>query len=316
MAGIINTGSHPKALWPGIKAWWGRSYAEHAPEYTALFETVTSDKAYEEYVQTTGFGIAPQKPQGQGVAYDSEVQGFVTRLTNVAYGIGYIVTHEELKDNLYEVVSKRRAAANAFSMRQTKENVAAAVYNNAFSSSYTGGDGVSLINASHPNTSGGTFSNQLSVAASLSEVALENLMIQIMLATNDRGLRIQLMPRSLIIHPNNWFEAHRILKSVYQYNTSTSGTPSSQVANNALNVINATNALPEGIKMNHYLTSTTAYFIRTNVPTGTGLIHQEREGIMFDMDNDFDTMNAKAKSYERYAFGWGDPRAVYGTAGA
>ena len=143
---------------------------EHPIEYTDLFDTTTSDKNYEEYVQATGFGLAPQKPQGQGVAYDSETQGFVTRLTNVAYGLGYIVTQEELADNLYEVVSKRRAAANAFSMRQTKENVAANVYNNAFSSSYTGGDGVSLLNSAHPNTSGGTFSNLLTTAANLSEI--------------------------------------------------------------------------------------------------------------------------------------------------
>jgi hypothetical protein len=309
MAGIITTGSHPKALWPGVKAWWGRSYSEHPVEYTDLFDTTTSDKNYEEYVQTTGFGLAPQKSQGQGVSYDSETQGFVTRLTNVAYGIGYIVTHEELQDNLYEVVSKRRAAANAFSMRQTKENVAANVYNNAFSSSYAGGDNVSLLNASHPNTSGGTFSNLLTTAAALSEVAIENLIIQIMLAQNDRGLRINLMPRSLVVHPSNWFEANRIMKSVYQYQKNTAGT-------NAVNVLHATNALPDGIKMNHYLTSTTAWFIRTMMPAGTGMIHQEREAITFDMDNDFDTMNAKAKSYERYAFGWADPRALWGTPGA
>jgi hypothetical protein len=117
------------------------------------------------------------------------------------------------------------------------------------------------------------------------------------------------MPRSIVVHPSNWFEANRIMKSVYQYQSNTAGT-------NAVNVLHATNALPDGIKMNHYLTSTTAWFIRTMMPAGTGMIHQEREAITFDMDNDFDTMNAKAKSYERYAFGWGDPRALWGTPGA
>jgi hypothetical protein len=169
------------------------------------------------------------------------------------------------------------------------------------------------LNASHPNTSGGTFSNLLTVAANLSEAAVENLIIQQMLATNDRGLRINLMPKSLIVHPSNWFEANRILKSVYSYNT---GANPPGTASNAVNVLNATNALPEGIKMNHYLTSTKAWFIRAQVPTGTGMIHQERQAITFDQDNDFDTMNAKAKSYERYAFGWGDPRALWGTPGA
>ena len=200
-----------------------------------------------------------------------------------------------------------------FRSRQTKENVAANVYNNAFSSSYTGGDGVSLLNSAHPNTSGGSFSNLLSTAANLSEAAIENLIIQMMLVTNDRGLRINIMPRSIIVHPSNWFEANRILKSVYSYDTSSGSTRGN--SSNAVNVLHATNALPEGIKMNHYLTSTKAWFIRGNVPMNTGMIHQERQAITFDQDNDFDTMNAKAKSYERYAFGWGDPRALWGTPG-
>ena len=301
--GIITTGVHPKALWPGIKAWWGRAYDEHQPEWSDLYDEDTSEQNYEEDVQITGFGLAPKKFEGQGVSYDSEVQGFVSRYTHIAYGLGYIVTREELDDNLYEKVSKTRAQALAFSFRQTKENVAANVYNRAFNAAFLGGDGVSLCNVAHPNTSGGTWSNKLAIDADLSELALEDLIVQIMGATNDRGLLISLMPKSLHVPRQEWFNANRILKSVYQ-----SGT-----ANNDINVLKATNAIPNGIKINHYFSAAHAWFIRTNVQNG--MKYYSRKAIMFDQDNDFDTMNAKAKSYERYSLGWTDPRGVYGSNG-
>src|SRR5665811_189964 len=160
MAGIITTASHPKALWPGIKAWWGQVYDEHPVEYTDLFTKDSSHQNYEEDVQLTGFGLAPRKSEGAGVAYDSEIQGFVTRYTNIAYALGYIVTKEELDDNLYEKVSKRRAASLAMGFRQTKENIAANVYNRAFNGTYLGGDGVALCSTVHPNTTGGTWANK------------------------------------------------------------------------------------------------------------------------------------------------------------
>lgn len=303
MAGIITTASHPKALWPGIKAWWGQTYNEHAEEYVDLFDKDTSTQNYEEDVQLTGFGLVPQKSEGKGVAYDSEIQGFVTRYTHVAYALGYIVTKEELDDNLYESVSKRRAAALAFSFRQTKENIAANIYNRAFNGTYLGGDGVALCSTAHPNTSGGTFANKPTVDVDLSEAALEDAMIGIMGIQNDRGLLINVMPRSLHVARQEWYNANRILQSVY--------TPGS--ANNDINVLKATNALPEGIKLNHYFTSPHAWFIRTNVQNG--MKYYERVAIQFDQDNDFDTMNAKAKGYERYSFGWTDPRAVWGVNG-
>ena len=154
MAGVITTATHPKALWPGVKAWWGQVYNEHMEEFPKLFDKDTSTRNYEEDVQVTGFGLAPVKPEGQGVNYDSEIQGFTTRYTHVAYALGYIVTKEELDDNLYMEISKNRAAALAMSFRQTKENVAANIYNRAFNSSYTGGDGVAMCSTAHPNTSG------------------------------------------------------------------------------------------------------------------------------------------------------------------
>jgi hypothetical protein len=299
---VISTGNHPKALWPGIKEWWGRSYSEHPEEYVDLFDKETSDKAYEEDVEITGFGLAPVKPQGTSINYDTESQGAVTRYTHVAYALGYIVTYEELRDDLYEVVSKRRAKQLAFSMRQTKENVAANVYNRGFNASYTGGDGVSLFSASHPTTTGNQ-SNLMSTAADLSEAAIEDLTIQVMQAQNNKGLRISLMPQSLHVPVQTYYEANRILKSVLQNDTS----------NNAINVLKATNVFPKGIKMNHYFTSATAWFIRTNAPAGLKLY--ERDPVMFDQDNDFDTKNAKAACYERYSVGWSDWRGAFGTAG-
>jgi len=304
MAGVINTGSHPKFLWPGIKAIWGKAYDDFQTEYTDLFETVTSDKAYEEDVQLVGFGLAKVKGQGAGVEYTSEVQGFTTRYTHVAYSLGYIVTHEELKDNKYMEVSSSRAPSLARGFRQTKERVGANVYNRAGTAGYLGGDGVTLLNTAHPNTSGGTWSNRLAVDADLSEASLEAINIQIMQATDDVGLLISLMPQSLIIPTSEFYNANRILGSVYQ-----SGT-----ANNDINVLKSTNAFPMGIKVNHYLTDPDAWFVRTNCPNG--MKYMEREGISFDQDNDFDTKNAKAKGYERYSFGWTDPRALYGSLGA
>jgi len=300
---VISTGNHPKALWPGVKAWWGRSYDKLPEEYKMLFDMETSDKAYEEDVQVTGFGLAPVKAEGTSVVFDSEVQGYVSRYTHVAYALGYIVTYEELQDNLYETVSKRRSEALAFSMKQTKEIVAANVYNRAFTAGYTFGDGVVLCSASHP-TSSGNQSNILSVAADLSEVALEDMLVQVMLAKNDKGLRISLMPQSLIVAPSNWFEANRILKSTLQNDT----------ANNAVNVLKAENAIPGGIKMNHYLTDADAWFVRTNAPRG--MVGYQRSPISFDQDNDFNTKNAKAMAYERYSFGVTDWRGLFGSAGA
>jgi hypothetical protein len=302
--GVITTGSHPKALWPGVHAFWGQTYAEHIVEYSDLYEVLDSGQAYEEDVQITGFGLAPVKAEGASLSYDSEIQGPVQRYTHIAYALGYKVTYEELRDNLYEVVSMRRAKANAFSMAQTLENIGAAVYNDAFTGNvFTYADGQALLSTAHVNTTGGTYSNRLSPDADLSEASLEDVCIQIMGVQTDRGLLINIMPRSLIIPRQEWFNANRILKSVLQ-----SGT-----GNNDLNVLKATNAFPDGIKLNHYLTAAHAWFVRTNCPNGMQAFW--RDCPMFDQDNDFDTKNAKAASYMRVSFGSTDPRSIFGSNG-
>ncbi len=304
MAGVINTGTHPKLLWPGVHATWGQIYDAHQTEYTELFDIETSKKAYEQDVQVTGFGLATVKGQGAPIQYDSEEQGFVSTYTHVAYALGYIVTHEELMDNLYKEVATRRAKANAFSINQTIESVAAMLYNNAFNTDYfTTGDGQPLISTNHANVSGGTFSNRLTPDADLSEAALEDINIQIMQMTMDRGLKIAAMSRSLHVAPDEFYNANRILKSVLQSDT----------ANNNVNVLRATNAFPKGIQLNHYFTNPHAWFVRTNIPNGMTFFWRERP--QFEQDNDFDTKNAKAATYMRFSLGATDPRGIYGSNG-
>ena len=302
--GVINTGSHPKLLWPGIHEIWGQIYDAHPTEYTDLYEIEDSDKAYEQDVQVTGFGLFPIKGQGAPVQMDSEIQGVVTTYAHIAWALGYAVTYEEIRDNLYKEVAMRRAKANAFSATQTVENIGAFLYNNAFVTTYfRTGDGAALVDTTHVNVTGGNFSNALSPAADLSEASLEDMSVQIMGTTMDRGLQINVMPKSLHIARQEWYNANRILKSVLQ----------SDSANNNINVLKATNAYPEGIKLNHYFTSPHAWFVRTNCPSGMKLFWRDHP--IFDQDNDFPTKNALASTYMRLSVGCTDPRGIAGSNG-
>ena len=305
MSGVITTSNHPKLLWPGLKGIWGQVYNEHKPEYPDLYDIQTSDKAYEEYVQVNGFGLVPVKTQGAPTVFDSETQGTVSRFVHVAYALGFVVTHEELKDNLYMEVGANRARSLAIAFRQTKERVAAAPYNRATNSNYTLADGKTLLATNHPNIAGGTFSNKLAVAADLSEAAIEDLVIQIMGTTDDRGNLVNLMPQSLHVAPSNWFEATRILNTTLQVGT----------ANNDINAIRALGIFPKGVKVNHYFTVPKQWFIRTNVAAGTGALFLQREEVSFEQDNDSSTKNALSLGYERYSCGFVDPRAVFGSEG-
>jgi hypothetical protein len=301
-AGIINTGSHPKLLWPGVRAIWGQVYDAHPNEYEDLYDWDTSSRAYEENVQVTGFGLASIKPEGSGGTFDSEVQGIITRFQHIAYSLGYMVTYEEMQDNLYAEVGARRAQANAFSMNQTVETIAAFLYNNAFSTTYfTTGDSAALCSTAHVQATGGTYSNALTPSADLSEAALEDVCIQIMNFQNDRGLRIALMPQSLHVSTAEWFNANRILKSVLQSDT----------ANNNINVLKATSAFPKGIKMNHFFTLPSTWFVRTNCPEGMTAFWRQRPDLA--QDNDFPTRNAQALAYMRLSVGCTDPRGIVGS---
>lgn len=298
----ITTGNHPKSLWPGVKAFFGKTYAEKPLVCDMVFDKMTSDKAYEEVVEETGFGLAPVKAEGASVSYDTDSQGYVTRFTNVTYGLGAIITREAIDDNQYESAATRKAAKLARSMRQTKENVHANVLNRAFTAAFAGGDGVELLATNHPSLAGNQ-SNELAVAADLSEASLEDLLILIRLARDSRGLRIQLEGQMLIVPPQLAFEATRIVSSVNQ-----SGT-----ANNDVNAMKAMGLLPRGICVWDYLTDDDAFFVKTDAPEG--LLSFQRRAMALTQDNDFDTENARMKATERYSVGWADWRGVYGSPG-
>jgi len=305
--GIITTSNFAKDLIPGVKTWFGMKYKEYPIEYKDIFEIGKSTRAYEEEAGVTGFGLAAVKTEGAGIAYDSQEQGFVNRYTHITYGLGFIITREMYEDGIAVTISLRRANALAFSIRQTKEIIGANVLNRAFTAAYTMGansDGKELCATDHPNKSGGTWSNELTVAADLSEAALEQACIDISNFTTDRGLTIAIMPQQLIIPADLEFDAFRILESIGQ-----SGT-----ANNDTNALRASKKFPKGIAVNHYLTDTNNWFIRTNCPDG--LKYMERRADAFGSENDFDTENAKFKATFRGSFGWSDARTIFGSAPA
>lgn len=285
-------------VWPGIRRFFGQQYDEYTPEYKEIFEIVKSSQAYEEDVASSSFGYAQKKPEGGSFSYDTHNQEYVVRYTHDTWGLGYTVTMEELEDNLYQARSFKRAKMLAFSMNQTKEINCANVLNYGTSSTRPGGDGQPLFSTSHPSASGNQ-SNQLSTAADLSEAALEDAIIAISLLKNSRGLIFKALPKKLVVHPNNMFNAERILKSPMQNDT----------ANNAINALRNMGMLTEGYVVNHFLTSTSFWFIQTNVPDG--LILMERTPLKFEQDNDFNTSNAMAKSWERYRAGFTEWRASY-----
>jgi len=300
----INTSSFAKALWPGVNAWYGKAYNEYPVEWYKLVDKNTSRRNFEEDVGVTSFGLAVEKGEGAPVSFDSERQGFTTRYRHIVYALGFIITREIMEDDLYDVVGQRRAQGLAFSMRQTKEVVGANVYNRAFDTNYTYGDGKAILVSDHPNVAGGTWSNILSVAADLSEAALEQACLDIAALTNDRGLQISLTPDKLILPPELEFEAHRILKSQGRVAT----------ANNDPNALKELGKFRGGMVVNHYLTDADAWFIRTNAPHG--MKYFERRGDEFTNDNDWDTENAKFKATARYSFGCTDPRGIFGSPGA
>jgi hypothetical protein len=278
-------------------------YAKFPEEFSQIFDVESSSLAYEEDVETTAFDLAQVKAEGGALAYTTHNQGFTKRYTHLAYALGYAVTKEEIADNQYESKSFQRSALLAQSFRVTKEIVHANVLNRAFTSSYAGGDGKELLATDHPSLAG-TWQNELTVAADLSEASLEDMLILIRTAKNSKGHPIALKAMKLIVPPAEQFNAERILKSTLQNDT----------ALNAVNAVKSMGLLPSGYMVGTYLTDTDAWFIKTNA--SNGLMSFKRQGYEFDTDNDFDTKNARASGYERYSVGWTDPRGLYGSPGA
>lgn len=305
MAGTVTTGNIPRLLQEGLNSVFGNAYDEHQEEFPQFYELKDSMKAFEVDAQLEGMGLAPEKAEGDEIAMDSFRQGFTPKYKHLTFAKGFIITKEALADELYGEM-KKRAGALAFSMRQTKEVVAANVINRAFNNSFTmvDGDGVSLINLAHVNgPSGGTFSNRITVNADLSEQSLEDLLIQIGEIRDPRGLRIALQGISLNIPVALQFEAQRILGSVLQNDT----------VNNATNALRDMKSIREGFMVNHYLTDPKAWFIRTNARDG--LTCFKRQNVEFGQDNAFTSGNARFKADERYSFGWSDPRTIFGSEG-
>jgi hypothetical protein len=303
MAGVITTGNVPKALLEGMQRWWGREYPKQPKFHTEIFEMKGSQKAYEEDGEITGFGLAPNKAEGADISFDSETQATITRYTHAAYALGWMATYEEIQDNLYEVVGRRRTTALAFSMETTRQIVAANFFNRGFNSSFTFGDGKEAFATDHP-TASGPQSNELNPSVDFSEAALEDLIIQIMDAKNSRGLNIALRPVDIVIPNALAFEATRVLKSEYQNDT----------ANNAVNAIRSMGLLGKAPIINPYLTDTDAWFVKTNCPAGWTFIN--REEMSFNEDNDFNSKNQKHAAYMRFSVGQSDFRGGYASAGS
>jgi len=304
--GVITTGNFAKDLVPGVRAWYQTKYKEYPIEYLDIFEKNVSTRAFEEEIGVTGFGLAQIKTENDGISFTDTEQGYVNRYTHVTYGLGFIITREMHEDGISVTVALRRASALAFSIRQTKELIGANILNRAFNSSYTMGsnsDGKELCATDHPNKSGGTWRNELATPADLSEAALEQACIDIGAFTTDKGLTIAIRPMKLVIPTALEFDAYRILKSIGRVDT----------ANNDINAIRASNKIPQGVKVNHYLTDADAWFLKTDCPDG--LKYMERRADNFGTENDFDTENAKFKATFRGSFGWSDARGVYGSPG-
>jgi len=289
-----------KELEPGLNALFGLEYKSYANEHAEIFDTESSDRAFEEEVMLSGFANASVKPEGQGVQFDDAQETFTARYTNETIALAFAITEEAIEDNLYDRLASRYTKALARSMANTKQVKAAAVLNNGFNANFAGGDGVALFATDHP-TIAGTFSNEFAVASDLNETSLEQALIDIAAMTDERGLKIASRGMKLIIPSALQFTADRLMKSEGRTGT----------ADNDINAVRNMGMIPEGYTVNHFLTSNKKWFIKTDVPNG--LKHFVRSPIKTSMEGDFDTGNVRYKARERYVFGFSDPRGIFGS---
>ena len=293
-----------KELEPGLNALFGMEYDRYENEHSEIYDAETSDRAFEEEVMLSGFGNAPTKSEGAGVSFDVANEAFTARYTHETVALAFALTEEAIEDNLYDRLGARYTKALARSMAHTKQIKAAATLNNAFSSSFTGGDGVELCATNHPLSGGGTFANEPSVAADLNETSLEDALISISTFVDERNMVVAMRGMKLIVPPQLQFIADRLLESTLRPGT----------ADNDVNAIKNMGMLPEGYTINHFLTDTDAFFIKTDAPNGFKMF--ERSPLSTSMEADFDTGNMRFKARERYSFGFSDPRCVFGSPGA
>jgi len=291
-----------KELEPGLNALFGLEYKQYVNEAAEIFETENSDRAFEEEVMLSGFANAPIKAEGTGVSFDNAQETFTARYTHETLALAFAITEEAIEDNLYDRLASRYTKALARSMANTKQVKAAKVLNNGFGTA-DGGDGKELLATDHPIVSG-TEQNELTTAADLNETSLEQALIDIAALTDERGLKIAAKGMKLILPSALQFTAERLMKSTQRVGT----------ADNDINAVVSMGMIPQGYAVNHYLTDTDAWFIKTDVPNG--LKHFVRAPLKTAMEGDFTTGNVRYKARERYSFGFSDWRGIFGSPGA
>ena len=292
-----------KELLPGLNALFGLEYEKYENEHAEIYETESSERSFEEEVKLSGFGAAPVKPEGSSISFDSAQESYTARYNHETVAMGFSITEEAVEDNLYDSLSARYTKALARAMAYTKQTKAAALLNTGFDT-FQSGDGVTLFNTAHPTVQGGNNANRLSTDADLNETSLEQAVIDIAAFVDERGLLIAARPRKLIVPPALMFVATRLLQSEMRTGSS----------DNDINALVNNGSIPEGFRVNHYLTDTDAFFLITDVPNG--MKHFERTPMTTQMDGDFDTGNVRYKARERYSFGVSDPLGIYGSPGA
>mgnify|MGYP001497214220 FL=1 len=292
-----------KELLPGLNALFGLEYEKYENEHSEIYETESSERSFEEEVKLSGFGAAPVKPEGSSISFDTAQESFTARYNHETVAMGFSITEEAVEDNLYDSLSARYTKALARGMAYTKQTKAAALLNTGFDT-FTSGDGVTLFNTAHPTVAGGSNRNRLSTNADLNETSLEQMVIDIAAFVDERGLLIAARPRKMIVPPALMFVATRLLQSEMRTGT----------ADNDINALVNNGSIPEGFRVNHYLTDTDAFFLTTDVPNG--MKHFERTPMTTQMDGDFDTGNVRYKARERYSFGVSDPLGMFGSPGA
>ena len=298
----ISRGQLVKELEPGLNALFGLEYKNYANEHAEIFDTENSDRAFEEEVMLSGFANAPVKAEGTGVSFDNAQETFTARYTHETLALAFAITEEAIEDNLYDRLASRYTKALARSMANTKQVKAAKVLNNGFGTA-DGGDGKELLAADHPIVTG-TEQNELTTAADLNETSLEQALIDIAALTDERGLKIAARGMKLIVPSALQFTAERLMKSTQRVGT----------ADNDINAVVSMGMIPKGYTVNHYLTDTDAWFIKTDVPNG--LKHFVRAPLKTAMEGDFTTGNVRYKARERYSFGFSDWRGIFGSPGA
>lgn len=302
----MNRATFPKDLEEGLNAHFGMSYRDHPEEWREVFDTEGSTKAFEEDVQEFGLGAAVVKPEGGSVTYDEGGQGWTKRYTHITLALAFSITEEAIEDNLYARLGPKYSRSLARGMRHAEEIYHADIFNRARNASYTGGDGKTLLASDHPLARGGTYSNMLATPAQISEASLEELLIMIRKAKDDRGIYINAQPMKLIIPPEQEFAAARVLKTVQRPGTSDNDVNAGRMRRSAFYG-------SEPCILTR-LTDSDCWFIKTDVPDG--LKHFDRVKMQRGMEGDFDTGNVRYKARRRFSCGWTDPRGVFGSKSA